>query len=135
MRRKLPPQQPFARSATTRPLSAALARSRLPTAAALALALSSLGCASRSEEVSADPAAVRAPLVVPSAAPSTSASPGLNVIDPEPHALPGEAAIVAPVAPVASTTAKPKHVPVTIPTIKHRTAGVPPRVHPHDPFD
>jgi hypothetical protein len=39
------------------------------------------------------------------------------------------------VAPVASVSAKPKPVPVTIPTIRHRTAGVPMHVKgsPHDP--
>ena len=129
MRRKLPP--PIVRASAVRPLSAAVSASRLPTAAALAFALASVaGCAMRGEDVQADPVAVKSPVVV--APPSASAQPGTNVIDPEPHALSGEPAIVAP---VASVSAKPKVVPVTVPTIKHRTAGVPMHVkpNPHDP--
>ncbi len=128
MRRKLPPS-PLPRSTVVRPLSAAFSGSRLPTVAALAVALSSLGCASRGDEVQPDPIATKAPLVVPSAtAAPTSSGPGLNVIDPEPHELAGEIAIVTPPLPTASS--KPKTAP-TVPSFKHRTAGVPPRVKPH----
>jgi len=135
MRRKVPPQ-PLARpTTTTRALSPARSASRLPTAAALAIALAALGCGQRGEVVSADPVAVKTPLpVATSAAPSASA-PGLNAIDPEPHELPGEPAIVAPV----SSTKAVKHVP-TVPSHKiPRHAGVRPHVTtPHgssDPFD
>lgn len=132
MRRKLSPT-PIARPTTVRPLSAAFSGSRLPTVAALAVALASMACASNPDDVRPDPVAAKAPLVVPSttAAPSDS-GPGLNVIDPEPHELAGEPAIVTP-PPVASASAKPKHVPA-VPTIKHRTAGVPPRVKPGSPY-
>lgn len=126
MRRKLSPR-PIDRSTTVRAVAAASSASRLPTVAALAIALSAVACASPSEDVHADPAALRAPLVQPSttAAP-TSSGPGVNAIDPEPHAVAGEPAIVTP-PPAASTTTKPKHVP-TVPSVKPRLAGVRPHV-------
>jgi hypothetical protein len=130
MRRKLPPgsfeRASFERASSTRPLSAALRASRLPTAAAIAIALASIGCATRADDVQPDPAAVSAPLPV-----ASSVQPGLNAIDPEPHALAGEPAIVAPVASTSVTSVKPitKHVPV-VPSTTHRTGGVPIRVKP-----
>lgn len=137
MRRKFPPQ-PLARPTATRPLSSARSASRLPTAAALAIALASLGCGQRGEDVTADPVAVKtAPVSVPTpTAPSASAGPGLNAIDPEPHALAGEPAIVAPVP--STTTTAIKHVP-TAPSHKlPRHAGVRPNVktpHASNPYD
>ena len=154
MRRKLGPQA-LERATNTRALLPARTASRLPTAAALAFALSSMACASRADDVTADPVAIHAAPVVTVSASATP--PGTNPpIEPEPHALAGEPAIVAPVpsvtAPVPSVTAPvpsvtaPKHVPAVVPSSRpHRTAGIPMRVtptptggsgkgSPHDPF-
>jgi len=108
LRKKIGPA-PLARSHEPRSLAPALRGSRLPTAAALALALAGVGCTLPVQDgVGPDPSArARATL---GAMPSASASSG--AIDPEPHALPGEAPMV--VAPPPPPRSKP-----------HKTAGKP----------
>lgn len=112
MRRKTPPTPLAARHAPTRGAARALDPARvaplLPTAASIALALTSLACSTPTLEVIADPAtkSVTAPAPAPSPAPSPSAS-QTPFVEPEPHELDGDIAVVKPVVkptPVPATT-------------------------------
>jgi hypothetical protein len=103
-----------------RPLSPARVSSCLPTAAALALMLAGFGCSMPIDDgVRPDPVN---PSTIKKQSPAPSASP--SAIQPDPHELDGDVAVVKPV-PVP--TVKP-YVPGPKPI--HKTAGKPVNVHP-----
>ncbi|MBI2389005.1 MAG: hypothetical protein HYV09_05245 [Deltaproteobacteria bacterium] len=109
-----------------RVLAPATRASRLPTAAALAIALAGAGCLlPEDESVRADPATRSVQTIkAMSSAKSAKADAG-PMIDPDPMPLPGEAAIVLP-APVPS----PVPSPVSPVSSTHpRVAGRMPAIH------
>lgn len=134
MRRKVRPSlpAPLPRPLVPAPVPA-LTGSRLPTAAALALALAGLGCSAPTPEgIAADPVrgariANTAPTTAPTSA--TGGGPVAPPIEPDPIAVDGEAAMVTPV-PVAPP---PPPTPKVTPTPSFhppKTAGKPMAVHP-----
>lgn len=126
MRRK-PIPSPLERPSRVRPLVPAKGTSRLPTAAALAVALAAFGCSIPMEDgLRPDPVMKKAAPAAP--APSPSASPGLNNLEPDPHELDGDVAMVKP-APIPKPVLKP-YTPGPSPSGKHKTAGKPAIVHP-----
>lgn len=110
-----------------RPLAPASVTSALPTAAALALALAAFGCSMPMEDgLRPDPVMMKKAPPPPAPSASTTA-PALN-IEPDPHELDGDVAVVKP-KPVPSATVKP-FIPGPKPSGIHKTAGKPAIVHP-----
>ncbi len=98
MRRKLSPLVLARRQGDPRSLTPARAGSLLPTAAAIAIAVASIGCSAPTLDViAADPATKPASAPAPSPAPSPT-----PYLEPDPHDIDGDVAYVKP-APVAST--------------------------------